>query len=158
MQSLKTKLNLGAGELIERGDEWLNLDLLDLPGIDIVHNLVFLPYPFEGEQFEYVQALDVLEHLPSYTPDWKPMIVAFIEEMHRILKPGGTLYIQTPGYNAEFLYIDITHVRGFHPESMDFFDPDKPFGQTTGFYSKAKFRVSVEQLENKNLRFTMVKR
>lgn len=149
------KINLGSGNDPKEG--YINVDHLDLPTVDVVHNLIELPYPFEDESAEKIMAVDVIEHLPNFTPDNKPMIVAFVEECHRILKPGGELYIQTPGYNAEFLYQDPTHVRGFHIKSFDLFDPETEFGQTTGFYSEVKFKVQAEELENHNLRFWMVK-
>jgi predicted SAM-dependent methyltransferase len=149
------RINLGSGADPAQG--FINVDLLDLPEVDVVHNLLDFPYPFEDESATHIRAVDVLEHLPNYTDDRRPMVIAFIEECYRILKPGGELYIQTPGYDAEFLWQDPTHVRGFHPKSMDLFDPETEFGATTGFYSEAKFKVRVEQLENRNLRYTMVK-
>lgn len=155
-KSGELKINLGAGE--DQFEGYVNVDFIDLPGIDVVHNLMDFPYPFEDGCATNVKAVDVLEHLDNYTADRRPSVIAFIEECHRILKPGGELFIQTPGYDAEFLWLDVTHVRGFHPQSMDFFDPDTHFGKTTGFYSNAKFKVTAEKLENCNLRFTMVKR
>lgn len=155
---IKTKLSLGAGSEIETGEEWINLDMLDLPGIEVVWNLVMLPLPWDDNTFEYIKAKDVIEHLPSHTPDrYEPMIVAFIEDMYRILKPGGVLFIQTPSWKADFLYTDPTHVRGFTKETMDFFDPTTDFGKSGGFISKAKFKVTAKELENKNLQFTMTK-
>lgn len=150
------KICLGAGNDPTPG--FVNVDMLDLPGIDVVHNLMDLPYPFEDESATEIRAVDVLEHLDHYTSDRRPSVIAFIEECHRILKPGGELYIQTPGYDAEFMWQDVTHVRGFHPKSMDLFDPDTGYGKTNGYYSKATFKVRVEQLPNKNLRYWMVKR
>lgn len=150
------KINLGAGT--DQFEGYVNVDYLALPGIDVVHNLLHFPYPFEDNSADKIAAVDVLEHLPNFTKDDKPMVIAFIEECHRILKPGGELYIQTPGYRAEFLWQDPTHVRGFHIKTMDLFDPDTEFGKTTGFYSDAKFMVMAEELENHNLRFRMVKR
>jgi predicted SAM-dependent methyltransferase len=150
------KLNLGCGTDVRPG--WVNVDLVELPGVDVVHNLVFLPYPFEDNSADEVRMIDVVEHLPNYTPDWKPMIPALMDELYRILKPGGLLFIQVPRYDAEFLPMDPTHVRGFHERSFDFFDPETRFGQSTGFYSHAKFQVSVNRLSNLNLQFEMIKR
>ncbi len=150
------KLNLGAGSVPEVG--WVNVDLLPLPGIDVVHNLGLYPWPFDDASATDVKALDVLEHLPNYTRDDRPGVIAFVEECHRILEPGGTLFIRTPGWDAAFLWIDPTHVRGFDPQSMDFFDPSTDFGRSTGFYSEAKFEVHVLQLSNRNLEFSMIKR
>lgn len=148
-------INLGAGTDVD--NDYFNVDLVDLPGIDKVHNLGNYPWPFEDNEADGIRAIDVLEHLPNYTKDDKPGVIAFIEECHRILKPGGELYIQTPRYDAEFLWIDVSHIRGFHERSFDFFDPKTHYGTTTGFYSKCKFDVRSEVLQNKNLRFYLRK-
>lgn len=148
-------INLGAGHDIQKN--FINVDHLTLPGIDKVHNLMEFPWPFSDESAGYIKAVDVIEHLASHTKNGEPTYVRFVEEAHRILKRGGVLFIQTPGYDADFLWIDPTHVRGFAPESFDFFDSNKPFGKSTGFYSDAKFDVTCEVLDNKNLQFTMVK-
>lgn len=150
------KINLGAG--MDQPEGYIQVDYLDLPGIDVVHNLTKFPYPFADESAAEVRAVDVIEHLDHYTSDGRPAVIAFIEECHRILKPGGELFIQTPRYDADFLWIDPSHVRGFHEQSFDFFDADKHFGQTTGFYSTARFSVRAEVLPNKNLQIRMTKR
>lgn len=148
-------VNLGAGTDIQPG--WLNVDLVPLEGINLVHNLAIYPWPIDSNSAKQMRAVDVLEHLPNYTQDLKPGVIAFIEECHRILKPGGVLFIQTPGWKAEFLWIDPTHVRGFDIVSMDFFDPNTYYGTTTGFYSECKFKVSAEELDNHNIRYWMEK-
>lgn len=149
------KLNLGAGQYIKEG--FVNVDQFPLEGIDMMHNLTMFPYPFDDTSAEEIVAYDVIEHLPSHI-DGENTVLKFVTECHRILKPGGTLFIQTPRYDADFLYIDLTHVRGFHEQSFDFLDPDTEYGKTTGFYTPAKFKVMYKILENKNLQFWMVKR
>lgn len=155
---MKTKLCLGAGKDPRLGEEWINLDIVEgLPNIQVIHNLVFIPYPFEDEMFEFIECKDALEHLPAYSPDWKPMIPAFIEEMYRLLKPNGMLWIQTPGHKAAFAWSDPTHTRTFTKDSMSFFDDQSEFGVASGFISTAKFRVKSTELENGNLIFEMTK-
>lgn len=152
---MKSVLNLGAGSDIHH--DAVNVDHLDLPGIDVVHDLSITPWPLPDSEFTEVIARDIVEHLPSHTQNRKPSVVAFVEECHRVMAPGGTLRIQTPRHDAAFMWIDPTHVRGFTEESFDFFDPGRPFGRTTGFYSPAKFTVTCETLRNRNLRFTLVR-
>jgi SAM-dependent methyltransferase len=149
-------LNVGAGHDIVPGA--VNLDALALPGIDVVHDLSVTPWPFSDGGFTQVRAVDVVEHLPHRGSDGRPAVVAFVEEAHRVLTPGGLLYVQTPRHDAAFLWDDPTHVRGFTERSFDFFDPDKPYGQSTGFYSHATYSVTCETLPNLNLRFRLVKR
>jgi hypothetical protein len=150
------KISLGAGTEPEEG--FTNVDIVQLEGIDVVHNLMRYPWPFEDSCAEYIKAKDIIEHMATHLPDGRSSLIAFIEECHRILQPGGKLWIQTPRYDADFLYIDPTHVRGYHENSMDFFDDNTDFGRATGFYSDAKFDVTCTVSENKNLVFEMVKR
>lgn len=158
------KLNLGSGNDPLEG--YINVDMLKRDDVQEVYNLMNFPYPWPDNVADEIKAIDLIEHLDHYTDDSslvlefrrKPTIMAFIEECHRILKPGGTLYIQTPHWDSELFKIDPTHVRGFHESSFDFFDPDTNYGQIRDFYSPAKFKVKTEVLPNKNLRFWMVKR
>ena len=149
------KINLGAGGEIEQG--MVNCDWLPLPGIDKVFNLLETPWPFDSDVAEYILARDVLEHMPNFTPDLKSTPIAFIEECHRILQPGGTLFITVPHWRSHNLWIDPTHVRGYDERSMDYFDPDTGFGSSYGYYSKCKFRVKSVRTPNDNVEFTMVK-
>lgn len=149
-------ISLGAGTEIEEG--WINADIVPLPGIGVVHNLMQYPWPWADKSADYIKAKDIIEHMATHLPDGRNSVIAFIEECHRILKPGGTLWIQTPSWDADFLWIDPTHVRGFDIRSFDFFDPDTDFGRSTGFYSDCKFKVDAIRTENGNLQVEMVKR
>lgn len=145
------RLNLGAGS--KPLDGWTNVDIVPLDGIDVVLDLNRKDWPNfliaqSSALYDEIQAIDVLEHLDD--------AVNFVTECWKCIKPGGTLFIQTPRYDADFLWTDPSHKRGFTEESMDFFDPTTHYGKTTGFYSPAKFKVSCVTLLNKNLQFTMV--
>ena len=149
------RINLGAGHDIQQS--FTNLDILPLPGIDVVHNLNNYPWPFEDQSASEIRAIDVIEHMPNFTHDDRPGVIAFVEECWRILEPGGLLFIQTPGVNAAFAWTDPTHVRTFTRDSFDFFDPTTDFGKATGFYSYCTFKVDTIELENGNLQARMVK-
>jgi SAM-dependent methyltransferase len=155
-QLVADKINLGSGNDPLPG--YTNVDMLNRDDVDVVHNLMDFPYPFEDNCATSIKAIDVIEHLDNYTDDKRPTIMAFIEECARILKPGGELYIQAPSWDSEIFKIDPTHVRGFHIKTFDFFDPDTEYGKIRDFYGGPKFKVRAEELENKNLRFWMVKR
>lgn len=76
---------------------------------------------YKDNFFDAVFALDVIEHLDSpYT---------FLLEMHRVLKIGGILFIQTPNINSIFevfakekwfAYTDETHLYLFNRKSLRF--------------------------------------
>lgn len=149
------KLHLGAGTEILEG--YINTDIVSLPRIDVVHNVMNFPWPWEDGSMVEIKAKDLIEHLPTHTHEYESTIIKFIEEAYRLLVPKGILWVQTPSWEADFLWIDPTHTRGFDIRSFDFFDPSTDFGRSTGFYSKCKFKVEATQLENKNLQFVMEK-
>ncbi len=105
------KLNLGCGYDIRPG--WVNLDIAPLKGVDVVHDLARHPLPFRNEEFEYVLCSDILEHIFDYP--------SVLREIHRVLRPGGTVEIRTPHYSYSRAYADPTHVRFFSIETFDFF-------------------------------------
>jgi len=125
------KLNLGAEKDIHSG--YINHDISNLPGIDVIHNLDQYPWPWEDNTFDEVIAMDILEHLDDF--------VKSMEELHRILKPNGTVTIRVPYWNHSCAYIDPTHKRGFHEQTFQFFDIDSPYYKERGYYSKATFRI-----------------
>jgi predicted SAM-dependent methyltransferase len=130
------KLNLGAGKDIKSG--YTNHDIANLDGIDIVHNLNQYPWPWEDKFFNEILAMDILEHLDDF--------VKSMEELHRILKPGGTVTIRVPYWNHSCAYIDPTHKRGFHEQTFHFFDVNSNYFKDRDYYSKARFKTIDEAL------------
>ena len=117
------KLNLGCGNFPKQG--FLNLDRRPGPGIDLVHDLTQLPYPFTDQQFERIEADHVLEHLPE--------IFTVMRELHRALKPGGVLVVRVPHFSRGFSHPE--HRRGFDATFPYYFNPRFPGG-----YAGVEFR------------------
>lgn len=68
--------------------------------------------PFEGissDQFDYVVAFQVIEHIKNDR--------LFLEEIYRVLKPGGMAYITTPNVNFS-LTRNPWHVREYTAEQL----------------------------------------
>jgi predicted SAM-dependent methyltransferase len=82
------KLNLGCG--YAKLDGYINIDnrIEICPDVvcDILQGL-----PFEDNTFDMVRANDFLEHIPIGAP-----VVKAIEEIYRVLKPGGIFKSSTP--------------------------------------------------------------
>lgn len=146
---MKTKLIIGCGVRTEKGA--VNLDMVALPGVDVQHNLDVFPYPFEDDVFEEVIAEDVLEHVDN--------IVAVMNEIWRIMKKDGTLWIRGPHANyPEQAWRDPTHRRLFVPGTFDNWDPGKPDGKIYGYYFLlAKFKVLEEKENNKGMEYLLKK-
>lgn len=78
--------NLYIGGAGSRVDGYVNVDLLALPGVDVVANAERLP--FRGSTFQRVECDAVLEHVQC--PN------GVMREIERVLAPGGFAHIVTP--------------------------------------------------------------
>jgi SAM-dependent methyltransferase len=105
------RLNVGCGSKILPGH--VNIDIIDLPGVDITHNLNKVPYPFKNEEFDLIYADNILEHLEN--------TIEVIEELHRILKPKGRLIIKVPHFTSHDAWAHPQHSNVFAIDSFDFF-------------------------------------
>ncbi|MCK4359398.1 MAG: methyltransferase domain-containing protein [Candidatus Cloacimonetes bacterium] len=91
----KTKLNLGGFELLEGGggspplEGFTNIDVRNIAGVNIVHDIISLPM-FEDESVDEIRVSHAIEHI---SPD---KITEALQEWHRILKPNGILRIYCP--------------------------------------------------------------
>lgn len=106
------KLNLGCGTDKKVG--YINLDWTPLVHPDVAHDLNAFPYPFEDNAFDLVEAYHVLEHLD------RPFAV--MTELHRILKPGGTLHIKVPHFSRGMTHPEHSH--GFDVTFPKYFDKE----------------------------------
>jgi ubiquinone/menaquinone biosynthesis C-methylase UbiE len=59
---------------------------------DVVHDLHQVPWPFSDNQFKEIICHHVLEHLNDIT--------AAMNELHRICKPDGEIYIEVPHHTS----------------------------------------------------------
>lgn len=92
------------------------------------------PLPFRTGSFDVVGAFDVVEHVAD--------LVALMEEIYRVLRPGGVAQITTPHFSSANAYTDPTHRRALGLRSFDYFDER----QVLADYSTARFRVRVARL------------
>lgn len=96
---------------------------------DVIANLDHFPYPFRDSSFGQLRAIHVIEHVAD--------VVAAMEEFHRVLSPGGRVFISTPHYTDFSSFCDPTH--RWHLNSFSF----RYFGENHGgfgYYSQARFR------------------
>lgn len=90
--------------------------------------------PFADNWFDYIHAEDVLEHLTG------PIEV--MQELGRVLKVGGRLFIRGPDWRYEETWSDLTHKRGFAPRTFDGFikgtHDEREFGH---YHGTVRFRA-----------------
>ena len=128
MTGLRLDLGCGKDKLVG----WTGVDLVWHPGVDVVHDLNERPWPFEDESIEEARAHHVIEHIPKVqiqlllgsdqVVTFFPFI-DFMDEVHRILIPGGRFTIWYPPGGSQGYYQDPTHCSGHNKNTWLYFDP-----------------------------------
>lgn len=111
------KLDLACGQ--NKKDGFTGVDKFQAEGVDIVHDLLTYPWPFEDNSVDEVFCSHFFEHIPGKE---RPR---FMEELWRVLKPGASAMIIVPPWNSERAYQDFTHEwPPITPPSMMYFSKD----------------------------------
>ena len=126
-QANRLILDVGCG--INKYPGAIGIDRNPRTRADVIANLDQFPYPFRDGSFGQLRASHVIEHVAD--------VVAAMEEFHRVLAPGGRVFITTPHYTDFSSFCDPTH--RWHLNSFSF----RYFGDNHGgfgYYSQARFR------------------
>jgi len=110
-----TRIELGCGNHPVQGyvhhDRWKHS-----PHVDLAFELEVMPWPLGDSSVDALLATDVFEHLKLDVQVW-------LDECHRVLRPGGELSFRLPAYDNPYSWRDPTHQRVFHPESFLYWCP-----------------------------------
>ncbi len=117
------KLDIGCGT--QKREGFVGLDRRTFPGVDVVHDITKHPWPFADSSVEEIWCSHVLEHLDHNAHN--PERVRFMNEVYRILVPGGKATIVVPPWSSNRAYGDFTHA-------------DKPVSEFFWFYLNKEWR------------------
>jgi SAM-dependent methyltransferase len=95
---------------------------------DALCDLNRVPYPFADSSFDEIRVVHVVEHVDD--------VIKLVEECHRLLRPGGWLFIVTPHYTDFASFCDPTHRWHLNSFSFRYFTEDYTFD----YYSPIRFR------------------
>ena len=111
-------LDVGCGS--NKQPHCVGMDKRKLDGVDIVHDCEVLPWPMADETFTRIIMSHLMEHL-------KPWLVnTIMDEMWRVLKPGGQLMLAMPYAGSFGFYQDPTHIKTWNEATPQYYDPDFP--------------------------------
>lgn len=96
-------LDIGCGKNKVCGALGLDIDKSANP--EILHDLNVYPYPIKDNEFDKIYAKHVIEHVNDP--------VLFLQECYRILKVGGTIFVETPHFSSRVAYSEPDHKRFF---------------------------------------------
>jgi len=148
--------------------DWINVDKVDLPGVDEVVELFRYPWPWESNSVEEIWASHLIEHIPhdadiiSPGRDGKLDKAASIDgwfawfyEAWRVLKTGCAIHIITPYAFSFDAMVDPTHRRYIIPASFSYFaDPDEnatfDYGVPFRFAARGDVQMSIPDTARAN--------
>ena len=101
--------------------------------------------PFEDSFFDYVTAFDFLEHIPRSNFYKKKTIYPFLNimnEIHRVLKPGGYFLHSTPAFPSQEAFMDPTHVNIITEDTFpNYFCRPKLWAKEFGYGFQGDFKL-----------------
>ena len=128
------RLDIGCGQ--NKQDGFVGLDVRELPGVEIVHDVNVHPWPLPDECVLVAMCSHLVEHIPPtvITPDGSTRFpfVEFMDELWRVMKPGGKVMISHPHGTSQGFLQDPTHVNSLNEATWAYFDSDQ------GLYSLYK--------------------
>lgn len=132
------KLDIACGKSKQEG--YTGVDIWE--GADIVCNLEEFPWPFADESVDEIYCSHYIEH----TPD----LIAFANEIYRIMKNGAKAYILAPYYSSVRAWQDPTHVRAISENTFLYFDKEWRLRNNLDHYPITadfdfKFRLDIDQ-------------
>lgn len=111
VKRIPDRLVIGCGRKARKG--FLNIDIVDLEGVDKVVDLDKIPYDLPRKHFKEIVADNVIEHLESV-----PLVM---KELHSLMKTNGVLKIRVPHFTYSAAYTDPTHKHFFGYNTFEFF-------------------------------------
>jgi SAM-dependent methyltransferase len=107
----------------------IGIDRISGTRADVLCDIDAIAYPFKDNSFDQVRAVHVIEHVSN--------VIRTMEEFHRVLRPGGEVYIATPHYTDFSSFCDPTHRWHLNSFSLRYFGEDDA---GFGYYTRSRFR------------------
>ena len=114
-------LDLGCGANKQKG--FVGMDLRDLPGVDIVHDLEDFPWPLPDDCCLTVVGSHIVEHIKPW------FSIPLLDEVWRVLRLEGNVAFSMPYAGSPGFWQDPTHCNGWSEVTWQYFDPMYPLYQ-----------------------------
>lgn len=110
-------------------------------------NLALEPIPFASGLFGSVSAFDFIEHVPRVLNGREPNTTCFpfvrlMDEVWRVLAPGGLFYALTPCFPSAPAFMDPTHVNIITDRTHEYFCGEQPIARMYGFAGRFEVRLA----------------
>ena len=128
-----------------KANKVVGLDVFEEPPFRVHGELSYMQVsadgklPFENSSIDALTAFDVLEHIPRQSgySHTNPFI-EIMNEIHRVLRPGGLFLAVTPSFPSGAAFQDPTHVNIISKETHKYFSDDV-WGRSLGYGFRGEF-------------------
>lgn len=124
------KINLGCGKRKMPG--FINIDIQERVNPDLVCDITE-GLPYEENTVDEVVAIDFIEHLE------RPEVMRLMDEIHRVLKPGGKFFHRTPSGEGRGAWQDPTHRSAWNINTWRYYFTDPAYRDLYG--TVANFKI-----------------
>jgi len=93
-------LDIGPGSGNHKVPNWIGVDVRMFDNVDLLASATTLP--FIDNSVEHIMCNNVLEHIPRYETE------IAVQEMHRVLRPGGHLNLGVPKIEGVIEHLSIS--------------------------------------------------
>ena len=100
------------------------LDRRKVPGVDIICDFEHA-VPLRTNSVDVVNMSHIMEHIRD--------IIAFMEEVYRVCRPGAEVRVIVPYYTSRGAFRDPTHVRFITEDTFQYFESPTDYGIKTNF-------------------------
>lgn len=169
------RLDIGCGG--NKNPNFVGIDILPLPDVDIVHNIELTPWPLPDECVLTAVASHVLEHISPSPGDarlegltkllvakglisqeevdqymGKPgaVFMRVMDEIWRVMKVGGQFAFVVPYAESHGMFQDPTHCNFINETTMCYFDPLDP-SQLYQFYKPKPWKIDRQYVQRMGL-------
>lgn len=154
------RLDIGCGRNKQPG--FFGVDIQKLPGVDMVWDINRHPWPLKPGIFLMAMCSHLIEHIPTVVIDGgvtRFPFIEFMDEVWRLLKPGGEFMIACPHGNSQGFLQDPTHCHALNQTTFAYFDPLEANGVLYNFYKPQPWRVKyLTYNPSANIECVLVKR
>jgi SAM-dependent methyltransferase len=131
------RLNLGCCDALL--PDYVNVDIVEGPAIQVAD--LRQRWPWADGSIDHVRAWDIIEHLPDK--------IFTMNELCRVLRPGGTAEIVVPTTDGTGAFQDPTHVSFWNRRSFLYYEAGNPYRErfAASYGITARFSVIGERVE-----------
>lgn len=118
------QLDIGCGG--NKQPNFVGIDIRDLPGVDIVHDVNLHPWPLPDECVTRAMTSHLVEHIPPVAvleSGTRFPFLEFMNEVWRVCKPGAEFMLSLPYASSPGFAQDPTHVNPCNEVTFAYFDP-----------------------------------